>query len=182
MALSNVNPSDLVTSLNQGYVDAIAIWEPWGSTALTKVDGAVRVQQGGCQNCYDPGTLLTTKKVIAEKPEGLQRFMDAFAEAQQWVRENTDEAAEINMRWIQGVDIDTMKLSLGSASLDSRMSKYTVDMYRAKSIPGLIALEKIDGEFDPAPAVDPEFIVNTMKNHPEYFSDLAPIQESLKLN
>lgn len=179
--LINVAPSELVTALNQNDVDAIAIWEPWGSTALTKVDGAVRVQQGGCPTCYDPGTLLTTKAVIAEKPETLKRFMVAFAEAQQWVRNNRDEAAEINMRWIQGVDLDSMKLALSTASLDPRISRYTSEMYQAKTMPFLKSLGRIDSVFDPSDAIDTSFLKAAMESNPEAFSDLPPIPEELQI-
>ena len=46
--LINVPPAELVTALNQGDVDAVAIWQPWGATAVTQVEGAVLVQAGGC--------------------------------------------------------------------------------------------------------------------------------------
>lgn len=180
--LINVGPSDLVTALNQGDVDAIAIWEPWGSTAVTKVEGAVRVQQGGCPSCYDPGTLLTTKDAIAGKSEELKRFMVAFAEAQQWVRNNRDEAAEINMRWIQGVDIDTMKLALSTASLDSRISKHTAAMYQAKSIPFLMGLGRVEALFDPSDAIDTSFMKAAMESNPEVFSDLPAIPADLQVD
>ena len=179
--LINVAPAELVTALNQNDVDAIAIWEPWGSTALTKVDGAIRVQQGGCSSCYDPGTLLTTQDVIAEKPEVLNRFMSAFAESQQWVRNNRDEAAEINMHWIQGVDLDTMKLALSTAALDSRISTYTAEMYQAKSMPFLMSLGRIDEVFDPSDAIDTSFLAYAIENNPEAFSDLEEIPEDIRV-
>ena len=109
--LINVPPAELVTALNQGDVDAVAIWQPWGATAMTQVDGAVLVQAGGCPQCYDPGTILTTQQVVGDSPETLERFMAAFAESQAWVRANTEAAAEINMRWIQGVELETMVLA-----------------------------------------------------------------------
>lgn len=179
--LVNVGPAELVTALNQGDVDAIAIWEPWASTAVTKVEGAVRVQQGGCPQCYDPGTILTTKAVIGSKKETLDRFMVAFAEAQQWVRNNNDEAAEINMRWIQGVDLDTMKLALKGAPLDPRISKYTAEMYQAKTLPFLVSLGRVDKTFDPSDAIDTQFLKYAEENNPEAFSDLPPIPADLQV-
>jgi len=182
LELINVGPSDLVTALNQGDVDAIAIWEPWGSTAVTKVDGAVRVQQGGCPSCYDPGTLLTTKDTVSGKSEELKRFMVAFAEAQQWVRNNRDEAAEINMRWIQGVDSDTMKLALGTASLDSRISRHTAAMYQEKAIPFLMGLGRIDANFDPSGTIDTSFLKAAQESNPEYFSDLPEVPADIQVD
>ena len=179
--LVNVAPAELVTALNQNDVDAIAIWEPWGSTAVTKVEGAVRVQQGGCTNCYDPGTILTTDGEIADNSEVLNRFMSAFAEAQQWVRNNRDEAAEINMRWIQGVDLDTMKLALSTAALDPRISTYTADMYQEKTMPFLVSLGRIDEVFDPSDAINTSFLNNAMETNPEAFADLKEIPEDIRI-
>ncbi len=173
--LVNIPPSDLVTALNQGDVDAVAIWQPWGATALTKVDGAVLVQAGGCPQCYDPGTVLTTEAIVAENPETLKRFMAAFAESQAWMRANLDAAAEINMRWIQGVDLETMKLAMGSVSLDSRISKYTAEMYHAKTIPFLMGLGRIDENFDPSGSINTRFIAAAEAGNPGAFADLKPI-------
>ena len=182
VTLVNVAPAELVTALNQGDVDAIAIWEPWGSTAVTKVDGAVRVKQGGCPSCYDPGTILTTKAVIAENPEALTRFMGAFAEAQQWVRQNLDEAAEVNMRWIQGVDLETMRLALGTSHLDPRMSTLTSAMYQEKSLPFLVSLGRVEGVFDPSDNIDNTFMKKAMETNPDAFADLPEIPAERQLD
>lgn len=173
--LINVPPAELVTALNQGDVDAVAIWQPWGATALTQVEGATLVQAGGCPQCYDPGTILTTQSVIAENPETLERFMAAFAEAQAWVRANNEEAAEINMRWIQGVELETMTLALGSVSLDPRISTYTAAMYQEKTLPFLIGLGRIEEVFDPSDAIDTRFLAAAEASNPEAFEGLEPI-------
>ncbi len=173
--LVNIPPAELVTALNQGDVDAVAIWQPWGATALTQVDGAILVQAGGCPECYDPGTILTTQSVIADQEETLMRFTAAFAEAQAWVRANTDAAAEINMRWIQGVELETMALALGSVSLDPRISNYTAEMYQAKTLPFLMGLGRIDEAFDPSGAIDTRFLAAAEESNPDAFADLEVI-------
>lgn len=173
--LINVPPAELVTALNQGDVDAVAIWQPWGATALTQVESAALVQAGGCPGCYDPGTILTTEATVAGNAETLERFMAAFAESQAWVRANNDAAAEINMRWIQGVELETMKLALGSVSLDPRISKYTAEMYQAKTLPFLMGLGRIDETFDPSASINTEFLAAAEKSNPAAFADLEPI-------
>ena len=173
--LINVPPAELVTALNQGDVDAVAIWQPWGATAMTQVDGAVLVQAGGCPQCYDPGTILTTQQVVGDSPETLERFMAAFAESQAWVRANTEAAAEINMRWIQGVELETMVLALGSVSLDPRISTYTAEMYQAKTLPFLIGLGRVDAVFDPTDAIDTRFLAAAEASNPDAFADLESV-------
>lgn len=181
VTIVNIKPSELVTALQNRDVDAIAIWEPWGSTAVTKVAGAVRVIAGNCEPCYDPGTILTTRQVIADKSETLTRFMLAFAEAQQWVRQNFDAAAEINMRWIPGIDEETMKLAIRRSNYDHRMSRYTPEMYTKKTIPLLLSQGKLKGEFDPMSAIDPQFYLAAEKEAPAYYEDLPPIPAELRL-
>ncbi len=181
VTLRNIKPSELVTALRTGQVDAITIWEPWGSTALIQVPGAIRVSAGGCQACYDPGVIITTKKVIAEKPEVLRRFMLSFAEAQQWVRQNFDAAAEINVRWIPGVDLPTMKEAIRHSNIDHRMSKYAHDMYAEKELPYLVSQKKISKSYDPAIAIDPQFYLYAEKTAPQFYKDLPPIPDAIRL-
>ncbi len=181
VTMLNVKPSDLATALRNGDADAIAIWEAWASAALTQVPGAVRVASGGCQSCYDPGTILTTKKIIAAKAEVLRRFMVAFAESQQWVRQNFDGAAEIDMRWIPGIDLETMKLAIRRSKYDGRISRYAADMYREKTIPFLLSQKKINKSFDPGPSIDPQFYLYAEKTAPQFYADLPPIPEAIRL-
>lgn len=181
VTLINIQPAQLLTALQQGDVDAVAVWEPWASTAVTKIDGSVRVKQGGCPDCYDPGTVLTSQSVIADKEEVLQRFMVAFAESEQWVRNNFDEAAEINTRWIDGVDLDTMKLAIRASNLDPRISKYTPEMYQAKAIPFLKTLGRVEGDVDLGNAIDLRFLEQAETGNPEFFADLPPIPAELQM-
>lgn len=177
--LVNIKPADLPTALAQGDVDAIAIWEPWPSTAVVNVPGAVRVVDGGCDSCYIPAAILTTKQVIADQPEALRRFMAAFAEAQQWVRNNFDEAAEINMRWIPGIDLAVMKEAIRQAGYDHRISKLTNKGYQEKTMPSLVAGGKLKEVFDASPNIDPQFYLYVEENFPEYYADLPPLPEDI---
>ena len=175
VTLINVQPSNQGTALLQGQVDAIVAWEPWASSAVARVPGAVRVTSGGCRSCYDPGAILTTRDEIQKNAEALRRFTLAFAEAHQWLRQHFDEAAEINMRWVPGVDLDVMKSAIRRSHYDMRLSRNTLDGYRTKAIPLLVADKRMSTAIDPATAVDPQFVLYAEKTAPQYFSDLPPI-------
>jgi sulfonate transport system substrate-binding protein len=181
VTLINAKPAELSTALANGDADAIVIWEAFASTAVAKVPGAVRVVQGGCATCYDPGVVLTTKSVVEEKSELLTRFAAAFAESQQWVRQNSDAAAEINMHWIDGVELDIMKDAITRSHYDGRMSVYTPMAYKEKSIPILAADGRVSAELDVEAFIDPQFMAVAQADHPEYFSDLSPIPDDLVL-
>ena len=182
VTLVNIKPEDLPAALSQKDVDAFAVWEPWPSTAIVKVPGSVRVASGGCPTCYIPAAFLTSKSVVENNPEALKRFMAAISEAEQWVRQNPDQAAEINMHWISGIDLSVMKEAVKQANFDPRISKYTVSGYNTITIPSLVAGGGLKKTVDPAPNVDAEFILGVEKEHPEYFSDLPPIPADQQLN
>ena len=177
--LINIAPGNIVTALRQGDVDAISIWEPMGSTAALRVPGAVRIISGGCEACYDPGTLLTTQATIDEKSETLQRFIMAYAEAHQWVRQNFDEAAEINTRWIPGVDLEVMKVAIRRANYDLRMTRNTLEGYRKITIPTLVADGRLREEIDPSPSINFTFSNAVVDQAAAYFDDLPEVTSDL---
>src|SRR5262245_16566708 len=179
--LINVKPADLPTALARKDADAIAVWEPWPSTALVQVPGSVRVVDGGCPTCYIPAGILTNPDSVAKKAEALRRFMVAFAESQQWVRQNFDAAAEITTHWVPGVDLAVMKEAIRQAGYDHRISKYTVQGYVKTTIPNLISGGQVKQAFDPAPFIDPQFYLYAEKNFPQFYADLPKIPDNVRV-
>jgi sulfonate transport system substrate-binding protein len=181
VTIVNLPPSNQTTALRQGDVDALSAWEPWGTISSLRVPGAYRVVTGGCESCYDPGAMLTTRANAAGKAEELRRFTLAFAEAHQWLRQNFDAAAEINMRWIQGVDLDVMKIAIRRSQYDMRLSKNTIDGYDQKTIPALVNDKRMAKTIPATSIVDPQFYLNVEKVAPQFFSDLKPIPADRKM-
>lgn len=181
VTLVNTAPSAMSTALANKDVDAIASWEPWPSAALTKVKGAYKVIYGGCQSCYDAGTMVTTKAVIASRPQDLEKFVQGYAAAQAWTRAHRDEAAQISTRWIPGMDKETLVLALKSLPLDVRLSKNTIEGFKEHAIPLLVSQKRVAQPFDPAPAVDNRFVAAAMKADPSAFADLKPIPADKRL-
>ena len=95
--------------------------------------------------------------------------------------QNFDAAAEINMRWIPGVELDVMKMAIRRSNYDSRMSKYTHDMYVEKAIPFLLGQKRLKQSFDPAIAIDVQFYLYSEKTAPQFYADLPPIPEAIRL-
>jgi sulfonate transport system substrate-binding protein len=180
LTLINLAPGDIPTALRNGDVDAISAWEPWASTTLLKVPGARRIVWGGCGSCYDPGSILTTPGQIAKDPEALRRFVLAFAQSQQWMRQNMDDAAEIGTRWIPGVELDVLKAAVRNSGYDMRLSQNSVTGYGTVSIPALVADGRIES-FDIRKFIDPQFYNFAAETAPEYFSDLPALPAELAL-
>lgn len=181
VTLVNTAPPNMATALANKDVDAITAWEPWPSAALTKVKGSYKVIYGGCQNCYDAGTIVTTKKAIEEKGKQLEQFILGYAQAGVWTRANREEAAKISVRWIPGMDNETMSLSIRNIPMDVRLSKNTVEGFAQYSIPLLAREKRIPKEFDPAPVVDNRFVAAALKADPAAFADLPAIQADKRL-
>lgn len=181
MTLVNIRPADTPTALRQGDVHAVAAWEPWATVTALRTPGAVEVIRGNCDSCYDPGSILTTRATIAQKPEQLRRFMAAFAEAHQWLRLNYDAAAEINMRWITGIDMDVMKVAIRNSLYDLRITKNTLDGYDTKTIPALVADKRMARSLPAASVVDAQFYKHVEATAPQFFSDLKPVPADRRL-
>jgi NitT/TauT family transport system substrate-binding protein/sulfonate transport system substrate-binding protein len=181
VTLVNVAPSNQTTALRQGDVDALAAWEPWGTISSLRVPDAYRVVSGGCDSCYDPGTILTTRAAVTGKAEELRRFMVAFAEAHQWLRQNFDAAAEINMRWIQGVDLDVMKIAIRRSGYDLRVTKNTLEGYDTITIPALVRDKRMAKSVPASTIVDPQFYLHVERTAPQFFSDLKPVPADRRL-
>ena len=181
VTLVNTAPSSMATALANKDADVIASWEPWPSAALTKVPGAYKVIYGGCQSCYDAGTVVTTKAAIAEKAKQLELFILGYAQGQAWARANRDEAARISTRWIPGMDADTLMLAFKNLPVDVRLSKNTIDGFNQYSIPLLVSQKRIPQAFDAAKAVDNRFVAAAMKADPSAFADLKEIPAAQRL-
>jgi ABC-type nitrate/sulfonate/bicarbonate transport system substrate-binding protein len=173
--LENGQPATLATALETGDTDAISIWEPWASATLQNVKGSVRVIMGSCAACFMPGIVLTTRRETAEDRQLLQKFIIAFARSEQWVRQHTDGAAQVDTHWIQGVSLNVLETSLGHSRFDPRISKLTIEGFTAKTIPQMLAARELRHRMDPAKAIDPEFILAAQRQDPQYFADLPPI-------
>jgi len=174
-----VAANNTLAAITTGDVDAIAVWEPWIANAVANA-GATLVQHGGCSSCYETGITITTDKNIAEHSDELMRYLEAFAEAQQWVRENKDEAADITARWLPGTERDVIRAVLENAPLDMRLSKNIYPGLDDRTIATLLAQDKIKNKVEAKDIVDPEFQVELQKDVPQFFSDLPEIPAALR--
>ena len=94
---------------------------------------------------------------------------------------NSDAAAEINMRWIQGIDLDVMKISIRRSNYDLRVTKNTLDGYNNKTIPALLADKRMAKKIDAATIIDAQFYKHVESTAPQFFSDLKPIPADRRL-
>lgn len=175
----HVTAANSMAAMSTGDVDAFAVWEPWIANVVANA-GAIQLVQGGCSTCYEPGITITTDKNIAEKSEEIRRYLLAFAEAQQWVRNNKKEAADIAARWLPGTDSKVLHAVLQNAPLDMRISTNIYEGMDGKTIPTLLELKKIKRKVNAQDIVDTSFQKFLESKGGQYFSDLPMIPADLR--
>ncbi len=169
----NVPPGSQLAALQGGSVDAIAAWEPFPTLILEKVPEAVLVSRGGRHIPYIIN-MSALVDVIEKKPEVLERYVAAMAEASQYTRQHLDEAAEISTRWVPGLDLAVSKKSIRHMTFDPRITSLTIQAYE-ENARILVEQKKLKAPMPWQRAMETKFIEKVTKTHPQFFSDLKPV-------
>lgn len=173
--LVNTPPPDMTVALLSGGIDAFVGWDPWPIVAQKDVPGAYEVVRGGNHISY-LGFNVAMRDWANENGEILEKFLAALSQADQWMRQNPEDAAQIATRWIPGLDpavaLEAMEYNIQQA--DRRLSANNYAALHA-AVETLHGLGFIDGTFDVNEHINSGPIVNVMADYPELFSDLPEI-------
>lgn len=172
----NISPADALVALQQGDVDAVALFQPFPSRAPFELPGATVVVNGG-EGWFDPGPLITLEETIDTNPEAVKRFLTSVAESQAWFRSNLDEAASIATNWFTGLDLEVAKVAVRNATYDMRLSQNLLTGWAETTVRFLNEQGTLDGTFDPSTMVAPEILRELVLDRPELFEDLADLPE-----
>jgi sulfonate transport system substrate-binding protein len=173
--IANTPPPEMPVALATDGLDAIAAWDPWPIIAISDAPGAYEVSRGGGHIAYI-GYIVAQRQFVEENPDIVERFLAARAEADQWMRENPDEAASVATRWLPGTadDVAQEAMQYNIRQLDPRLSACN---YLALHVSQQLLLDV--GAIDDTYTVDdhfmPEYINNVMDEYPEFFEDLDEI-------
>lgn len=172
--LLNVPPGNIVSALQGGSVEAVAIWEPFGSLIRAKVADAVLVSRGGGYIGYYIN-MAVRNDLIEKSPELVERYVIGMAEATQYTRQHPDEAAEIATRWVSGLDAAVAKQAIRHMTYDSRITPHTIAAWD-ENVKILLEQKKLKSALPWQQGIEPRFIEKVMKAHPQFFTDLKPIR------
>lgn len=179
--LVNTPPPDMTVALLSGGIDAFVGWDPWPIVALKDVPGAYQVIRGGNHISY-LGFNVAMRGWATENRETLDKFMAALSEADQWMRKNPKEAAQVATRWIPGLDPavaeEAMQYNIQQA--DRRLSGNNYAALHA-AVTTLNRLGFVPSTFDVNKHFDPASITAVMEGSPELFSDLPEIPADVKI-
>ncbi len=172
VAVVNTRIPDSLPALQGGSVDAIAIWEPYVTMLQAKVPGAVLVARGGGL-IGQINIIAAHKDLIERDPDLVYRFVLAQAEAAQVARQRPGEAAEVATRWVPGLEVGVATRAVPHMAYDPRITRHTFQAYD-ETTKDLLDQKKLRGPVPRDTAFDTRFIERAVREHPQFFSDLAP--------
>ena len=165
---------ELAPALSEGKVDATVSWEPYNTTVLEKVPASYEVIRGGGHLSY---VMVATAHAptLESNPQIIRGVVAGLAEASQYTRKHRDEAVEIFVKWVPGLDLAVGKKAIQHISYDPRISPPVLQAFEnaeddvlKNTLKGAERLD-VPGQFAPA------FLAEVQKSNPEYFDDLPPL-------
>jgi sulfonate transport system substrate-binding protein len=175
VTLVNTPPPDMAVALLSKGVDAIVCWDPVPITALKDVPGAVEVSRGG-DIIASLGYNVGLRPWVERNGATVEKFLAGLSAADQWMRANPKQAAQVATRWIPGLkpEVAEAAMQFNIQQSDRRLS---ANSYRAL----YSAQERLNrggfikSTFDVNKHLEPKYIVNLMKTRPQLFSDMPAI-------
>ena len=179
--LINAKPADLPTALAQKDADAIAVWEPWPSTAIVKVPGSVASRRGMSDLLHSGGDPHQSRHRRGESggspPVHCRlRGVPAMGSAELRRRRRDLHALDPGHR-APGDEAGHPAGQLRSPDLKVHRRGLRQDDH---SQPDLGAARSRQA-FDPAPFIDPQFYLYAEKTFPQFYADLPKIPESVRV-
>jgi NitT/TauT family transport system substrate-binding protein/sulfonate transport system substrate-binding protein len=179
--LINLPVADMPISITQGVVDVVVPWEPYSAQAIRELGAnAVIVSRSEEGLVSDVIGVVANQDWIKSNYDLLEKFSVGVAQAAQFIRQNPRKAAEIDARYIDGMNVDDAVEGFKQLHWDPRMSVCTVagtvaagnDMIKD----GLI---KQDKPFVPADFIDMTVLERVQQKHPELFTDLPALPKTV---
>jgi sulfonate transport system substrate-binding protein len=180
VTLVNTPPPDMIVALLAKGVDAFVGWDPWPIIAQN-VPGAFEVIRGGDVISYI-GFVVALRPWVDAHMALVEKFLAATSEADQWMRKNPKQAAQIGTRWIPGLkrDIAEAAMQYNVQQLDRRLSANSYrSLWTAEDM--LARLGTIKSTFDVNKHIDSRPILAVMRDHPELFADLPTIPSDVMI-
>jgi NitT/TauT family transport system substrate-binding protein/sulfonate transport system substrate-binding protein len=181
VTLVNTPPPDMTVALLAKGIDAFSGWDPWPIVAGKDVPGAFELIRGGDVIAYI-GFNVALRPWVQANGATIEKFLAAVSEADQWMRKNPKQAAQVATRWIPGLkqEIAEAAMQFNIQQADRRLS---ANNYRAlySAEERLAKLGILKSTFDVNAHIEPKYILKVIKEKPELFSDLPPIPDAVAI-
>ncbi|UYM04967.1 ABC transporter substrate-binding protein [Solicola gregarius] len=177
----NTAPPDMAVGLQTSGIDAAIVWDPFPMMITDQVEGSYDVARGGDYIGF-LGYVVAERTWAEENPDVVKSFLTARAKADQWMRKNPDDAAEVASRWLSDLDpeIASESMKYNVTQLDPRISACNYAALNDAMVT-LDELDALDGTFDVNKIFEPSTITGIAKDQPAVFDDLKPIPKSAQI-
>jgi ABC-type nitrate/sulfonate/bicarbonate transport system substrate-binding protein len=181
VTLVNTPPPDMTVALLSKGIDAFSCWDPWPIVAQKDVPGAIEIIRGGDVISY-LGFNVGLRPWIEKNGDTVEKYLAALSEADQWMRANPKQAAQVATRWIPGIkpDVAEAAMQFNIQQADRRLS---ANNYRAlwAAQDKLHRSGFLKSTFDVNKHIEPKHILKVMRENPQLFSDLPPIPSNVAI-
>lgn len=179
--LVNVPVENMPITLEQGQVDAAAIWEPYTAQVVRELgSNAVIMTRGEEGLMSDVIGVVANESWIAKNYDLIEKFSIGIAQAAQFVRQDPAHAGEIATRFIDGLNVADAIEAIKHLDWDARMSvcnsEGLVQTGNDMVKDGLI---KMSRPFTADDFFDDTVLKRVIAKRPELFSDLPPMPRTL---
>jgi NitT/TauT family transport system substrate-binding protein len=179
--LVNVPVENMPITIAQGQVDAVVPWEPYSAQAVRELGAnAVVVSRGEESLVTDIIGVVAHESWIGKNYDLIEKFSVGIAEAAQFIRKDPKGAAEIDTRYLDGLNVADAVEGLKWLTWDPRISVCTSEGLVATGNDmikdGLIKMAK---PFTAADFYDDTVLKRVMEKHPQFFADLPPLPKTL---
>jgi sulfonate transport system substrate-binding protein len=181
VTLVNTPPPDMTVALLAKGIDAFSAWDPWPIVAVKDVPGAIEVIRGGDVIAY-LGYNVAMRSWVEKNGPTIEKFLAAVSEADQWMRANPKQAAQVATRWIPGLKADVAEEAM-QFNIQQNDRRLSANNYRAmwSAQDRLSRLGVIKSTFDVNKHIEPKHMLKVMADHPKLFSDLPAIPASVAI-
>lgn len=126
ISLINLNPSDMVTALTKGDIDAFIVFEPSPSTAK-KVIGEGNIISFSPNDLYgETWNMVVMNEFEKDNKETILKFLKALIKAEKFYNENREESYEIVSRYSE-TEIEILKNILKRQNIGVVLNNYLTD-------------------------------------------------------
>ena len=124
--LTPLQPPALSQALSGGVVDAIVVWEPWGSNAMKQLgDKGIRL---GDASIYATMGLLTVRKAyVNAHPEAMEKLLRALLQAENYIDKHPEESKKSLAQALK-LDPDVMKRNWSDFLFSVKLDHDVVDL------------------------------------------------------
>ena len=173
---------DMPVALKQGLVDATVTWEPYGSQLIRELGANVAIVSRGEEGLLSDNVgIVVREDYLKANAATVEKFAVGIAMAAKFIRENPKETAEIDARYLDGLNLTDATEGLRALVWDPRVSVCVIEG-SIRSGNGMVRLGqiKMDRPFVASDYYDLSIYEKVLAKHADLFAGLPPLPATIE--